>query len=161
WPNASGRTRVSGVATTGISNPPVVASMAVELGRQQADAGLRADFYARVFPSLVAWLRWFVRDRTVDGCPLPVMVHPWESGWDNSPRWDFLRDAGLRPRWPFQRADRAHVSAEQRPTDAEYHAYLALIELLDQAEYSLPRYRELSPFLIHDVLLDAVWYGAA
>jgi glucosylglycerate hydrolase len=161
WPNAGGRTRVPGVATSGISNPPVVASMAVEVGRLQPSSARRADFYARVYPGLADWLRWYVRDRTVDGCPLPVTVHPWESGWDNSPRWDFLRSAGLRPRRPFERTDRAHVSAEQRPTDAEYHAYLALIDLLGEADYSLARYREVSPFLIHDVLLDAVWYGAA
>jgi hypothetical protein len=161
WPNTGGRTRIAGLQTSGISNPPVVVSAAVELGRRQPDPGRRADFYARVYPGLVDWLRWYRRERLVDGRPLPVMVHPWESGWDNSPRWDFLRGAGLRPRTPFDRQDRAHVPAAQRPTDGEYDTYLALAELLGESEYSLARYREVSPFLVHDVLLDALWYGAA
>ncbi len=161
WPNAAGRARVDGVQTSGISNPPVVVSAAVELGRRQPDRGRRLDFYAQVYPGLVRWLRWYVRDRLLDGCPLPVSVHPWESGWDNSPRWDFVHRAGLRPRQPFERRDRDHVAAGQRPTNREYDTYLALAELLGQSGYSLQRYREVSPFLVHDVLVDALWYGAA
>lgn len=161
WPNSGGRTRIAGVHTSGISNPPIAVSAAVELGRRQPDQGRRSDFYARVYRGLVDWLQWFAQERRLDGCPLPVMVHPWESGWDNSPRWDFLRGAGLRPRVPFHRKDRSHVPAEQRPTDTQYDEYLALAELLGESEYSLQRYREVSPFLVHDVLLDALWYAAA
>jgi hypothetical protein len=161
WPNAAGRTRVSGVPTSGISNPPIVISAAVELGRRQPDRTRRLDFYARVYPGLLDWLLWYQRARVLEGCPLPVTVHPWESGWDDSPRWDFLRGAGLRPRVPFDRKDRKHVPADQRPTDRQYDEYLALAELLGECDYQLGQYRQASPFLVYDVLLDAVWYGAA
>jgi glycogen debranching enzyme len=89
------------------------------------------------------------------------MVHPWESGWDNSPRWDFLAGAGLKPRRPYQRLDTVHVGAVQRPTGKDYDSFLALAELLDECGYDIRLYRERSPFCVHDVLVDALWHRAA
>ena len=58
--------------------------------------------------------------------------HGWESGFDDSPRWDapYARiTPGEVP--PFVRRDTRHVvSAAERPTDAEYTRYLWLVEQL-------------------------------
>jgi hypothetical protein len=161
WPRAAGRTIVPGVPTSGLSNPPLVVSAAFIVGQRQADEGRRLAFYSDLYPRLAAWLRWFQRARRLPESPLLVMVHPWESGWDNSPRWDHLGAAHLKPRRPFRRLDRAHVRLAERPTDRDYDGYLALAELLDDSDYDLTRYRESSPFLVYDVLVDALWYRAA
>lgn len=161
WPGASGKTRARGVLTSGLSNPPLVVSAALELGRRQPEDARRLAFFEQVYPQLEAWLLWFRRERRLDDSPLVVTVHPWESGWDNSPRWDFLGSAELRPRRPFRRLDQLHVAPDERPSDRDYDAYLALVELLSEAEYSLPAYRARSPFLVNDVLMDALWFLAA
>jgi hypothetical protein len=115
----------------------------------------------RIYPALERWLRFFAAERRLDGSSLITVVHPWESGWDNSPRWDHLRVAGLKPKRPFARHDREHVAAEQRPEDRDYDAYLALVELFDESDYSIERYREVSPFVVNDVFVDAAWYRSA
>jgi hypothetical protein len=161
WPGAAARTVRTGVLTSGISNPPVVVSAALQVGRRQPDHDSRMAFWGRVYPALAAWLSWFGRTRRLPGSPLPVIVHPWESGWDNSPRWDFLRAAALRPRTPYRRLDQTDVLAAERPTDREYDAYIALVDLLDESDYDLGRYQQVSPFLVNDVVVDATWYRAA
>jgi len=159
WPGAQRRVAMTGELTSGISNPPVLALAASMVGPRLG--GEARAFYGRVFPALRDWLRWFRTSRTLAGSPLPVTVHPWESGWDNSPRWDFLAAAGLKPRRPYQRLDTLHVGATQRPTGKDYDSFLALAELLDGCDYDLARYREQSPFCVHDVLIDALWHRAA
>ena len=159
WPGAQRRVALAGELTSGISNPPILALAAAEVG--EALGGEGRAFQERVFEPLAGWLRWFRDSRTLPGSPLPVMVHPWESGWDNSPRWDFLAGAGLQPRKPYRRLDTVHVGASQRPTGKDYDSFLALAELLDDCDYDIGRYRERSPFCVHDVLIDALWHRAA
>ncbi len=159
WPGAERRVAVPAELTSGISNPPVLALAATMVGTRLG--GAARAFYDRIFPALRDWLLWFRTSRTLPGSPLPVMVHPWESGWDNSPRWDFLAAAALKPRRPYRRLDTVHVGAGQRPTGKDYDSFLALAELLDGSDYDLRRYRERSPFCVHDVLIDALWHRAA
>lgn len=160
WPGAAARVAEAGERTSGISNPPVVVIAALEVGRRAgAERGRR--FWERTFPALRDYVLWFRNHRTLPGSPLPVMVHPWESGWDNSPRWDLLAGAHLKPGRLYRRLDTVHVSASQRPTGKDYDAFLALAETIDSAGYDIGRIRERSPFCIHDVLLDALWFWAA
>ena len=160
WPGAASRVEIGGSLTSGISNPPVAVLAACRAGGRLPGPE-RAAFWGRVLPPLGRWLRWFLDARRLPGWGLPASVHPWETGWDNSPRWDFLRPAGLRPRRPYRRLDARRVPAAQRPGDLDYDAYLALAELLDGCGYDLRRYRAASPFLVHDVVTDAIWYRAA
>ena len=74
-----------------------------------------------------------------------TLFHGWESGTDNSPRWDAPYagvevGAGLPS---YTRRDKAHVSdAGQRPTDREYDRYLWLVEEAKRACYDAGLLRE-------------------
>jgi len=160
WPNAD-RHHAPEIPTSGISNPPVLVTAVRRVAERAPDAVSRHALLSRTFPALERWLNYLARERQLDGCPLISVVHPWETGWDNSPRWDHLQAAGLKPRQPFTRRDTEYVGAEHRPEDRDYDAYLALIELLDGADYDVRRYREVSPFVVYDVFFDACWYRAA
>jgi len=161
WPRAQAHVADSAVRTSGITNPPIVVTAALLVGRQQPNRERRLAFWRRTYPALRRFVEYLGWRRRVPGSPLVAVVHPWESGWDNSPRWDHLRDARLRPRRPFARQDARRVPPGDRPSDADYDGYLALVELLDEADYDLAGYRVRSPFCVHDVLADALWYRAA
>jgi len=161
WPRAQGHVEDPAARTSGITNPPVLVTAALLVGRRQPDREGRLAFWRRTFPELRAFIEYLAHDRRLPGAPLVAMVHPWESGWDNSPRWDHLRAAGLRPRQRPSRLDTHHVIAADRPTDADYDGYLALIELLEAADYNLTEFLASSPFCVYDVLMDALWYRAA
>ena len=77
-----------GVETSGIVQPPVHA-LAVWLTHQADEAeSVRRDFLAGLYPKLVAWHAYLRERRDLGGRGLVSVVHPWESGMDNSPAWD-------------------------------------------------------------------------
>ncbi|MDQ0748319.1 hypothetical protein QF034_002550 [Streptomyces africanus] len=115
------------VQTSGIVQPPVhaLAAWLVHL----ADPGLsRArGFLTRVYPRLAAWHRYLLHRRDLGGGGLVSVVHPWEQGMDNSPCWDRpLSRVTPAPARSFRRADLAHGSPEDRPTDLDYGRYVRL-----------------------------------
>ncbi|WP_435808292.1 MGH1-like glycoside hydrolase domain-containing protein [Streptomyces afghaniensis] len=115
------------VQTSGIVQPPVhaLAAWLVHL----ADPGLsRArGFLTRVYPQLAAWHRYLLHRRDLGGGGLVSVVHPWEQGMDNSPCWDRpLSRVTPAPARSFRRADLAHGSPEDRPTDLDYGRYVRL-----------------------------------
>lgn len=79
--------------TSGICQPPVHA-LAVQRILKAADRrgdGERrtaSDFFDRTWPRLLGWHRWLAEARDPDGVGRVTIHHGWESGMDNSPRWD-------------------------------------------------------------------------
>jgi hypothetical protein len=76
-----------------------------------------------VYPKLVAQHDHLRRVRDVAGDGLAAIVHPWESGMDNSPAWDDdLADIEIDPGDlpERRRRDLTHADAQDRPSDAAY-----------------------------------------
>ncbi len=65
------------------------------------------------------------------------MVHPWETGRDNSPEWDEPL-ARVVPSLDVSvlRKDRNHVDAAERPTDAFYNRAMQLVEEAKALRYA-------------------------
>jgi glycogen debranching enzyme len=114
--------------SSGHSQPPVVATVVRELVETGGDESERR---ARTFfDKMMAYNRWFHRERDPDGKGVIGVVHPWESGRDNSADWE---EALMRVQVPadlgsYQRRDTAHIDAEQRPRQAQYDRYLTLVK---------------------------------
>ena len=93
-----------------------------------------------------------------------TLFHGWESGTDNSPRWDAPYASvevgvGLPA---YTRRDKAHVSdACQRPSDHEYDRYLWLVEEAKAAGYDAGLLRETGSFQVGDVLFTAIFAVAS
>jgi glycogen debranching enzyme len=118
------------VATSGITQPPVLASAVRALHEADPDP----PFLEEVLPALEAWHRWLERERTFDDSGLVAILHPWESA-DNAPRFDAAL-ARIDPReLTFTRSDRRHVDEAERPTDLEYGRYFAIVERLRDCRY--------------------------
>lgn len=136
------------VATSGITQPPLLTTAVSRLHAIAPDR----SFLREVIDALELWHRWFHRDRLVRG--LVQIHHPWESGMDNSPRWDgALSRVEASPR-PLPRRDRVHVPPDQRPTDGEYGAYLSILDYLRGVRYRPPAGE--CPFRIGDVFVTSV-----
>jgi hypothetical protein len=147
--------------TSGISQPPVLPSAVYAMGMMLPDVDRRRRWWEQVFGPLRDFLLYFARERTVPGNPLIVVVHPWESGADNSPRWDFATGRGFRPSRPYRRVDTTVVDAAARPTARDYDLYMYLVELIAAHHYDLAAYLSLTPFAVYDALFNAAWYRSA
>ncbi|MBE3575716.1 MAG: hypothetical protein IMW99_09765 [Firmicutes bacterium] len=79
-----------------ITQPPMPAWAAwtVAHAPAHAPAGTAASpvdtaFLGELYPKLAAYYDWLHhRRRVAEFGDLVAILHPWESGWDNSPRWD-------------------------------------------------------------------------
>ncbi|HEY6103819.1 MAG TPA: trehalase family glycosidase [bacterium] len=147
--------------TSGISQPPVLPSAVYAVGLLQPDVDRRRRWWEQVYGPLRDFLLYFARERTVAGSPLIVVVHPWESGADNSPRWDFAAGRGFRPSRPYRRVDTTVVDPAARPTARDYDLYMYLVELIAAHHYDLAGYLPTTPFAVYDALFNAAWYRSA
>lgn len=139
-----------GVATSGITQPPVLASAVRALHEADPDR----SFLEEVLPAVDAWHRWLEHERSFDDSGLVAILHPWESA-DNAPRFDAAL-ARIDPReLTFTRSDRRHLDAAERPTDLEYGRYLAIVEHLRDHGYRPASLNE-APFAYVDLCFNAV-----
>ncbi len=150
--------------TSGICQPPVhaIALQRILEGADRlggADRAAADAFLDRAWPRLLAWHRWLATARDPEQVGRVTIHHGWESGMDNSPRWDLpyarVQVGASLP--PYERRDTAFVAdPSQRPSDEEYDRYLWLIEEMKGVGYDDRRVREVSSFAVEDVFFSAV-----
>lgn len=147
--------------TSGITQPPVLAT-AVRLMHERApDHAASLAFVRQIYPALLAWHRWLYAARDPHGTGLVAIIHPWESGTDNATRWtEPMRRIKPTNLPPYQRRDRQHVARDERPTDADYECYIYLIDHFRRAAYNASNLYETSPFLVQDLLFNALLHRA-
>jgi glucosylglycerate hydrolase len=157
----------AGARTSGLCQPPVHALAVRRIwetsrGKDEERAARARAFLGGNYPRLFSWHRYLATARDPEGSGLVTIYHPWESGTDNSPRWDdALARVSIGEIPPYTRYDLQHVEdPSHRPTDEEYDRYLWLLELLKRARYDEAAIYESHPFLVKDVLFSAVLVAA-
>lgn len=148
-----------GIATSGIIQPPVHA-IAMRAIVERVSPEQAREIAHEFYRPLLAWHRYLMSVRDPENSGLITIVHPWESGMDNSPRWDealarIVVPEGELP--PYQRRDLSHVAApSQRPTDHDYDRFMWILEVLKRGGYRVDQiYAEL-PFRMKDVFSSAL-----
>jgi glycogen debranching enzyme len=146
-----------GRPTSGLTQPPLHARAALEV----AQRGGGDDFLRRLFGRLAAQHRYLAERRDAGGAGLAAIVHPWESGLDDSPAWDAPLAAVELPAGgvePYERRDRQHVDPSERPSDAAYDRFVHLAGTYRDRGYTDDGD---SAFLVEDPLFNAIWLWSA
>jgi hypothetical protein len=114
-------------------------------------------------PKLAAWHRWLATVRDPDGQGLVQIHHGWESGMDNSPRWDDAYAAiVVEQETELRRHDTALVAdVSERPSDREYQRYLHLVAQMRSVDYDDGRIGQIIDFRVGDVFMTAILAVAA
>ena len=74
------------------------------------------DAVLPLYEAALKWHRWWYSARDPEGTGLVALLHPWESGSDNSPAWDIaLARVPTTTDTPVVRKDTGHVNASMRP----------------------------------------------
>ncbi len=147
------------VRTTGIVQPPVHALAALHLHRVSP----AADRLRELYPALVAQQEYLLKHRDAGGLGLVSIVHPWESGLDNSPSWDAAlarvpADPEVLAR--YERRDTSKAVASHRPTNADYARYIGLAESYRDAGYRDFDLAETHPFVVECPAFNALTAAA-
>ena len=135
------------VASSGISQPPVAATMARLIFDKDPEAGKQR--IAPLFDKLTAWHRWFMEWRTDQSAV--CITHPWEAGRDNAPDWDGAM-AGIDPTsvGEYTRRDTSHVDSAMRPTKYDYDRYIWLVQMGKRLKWNEAEIQAQKAFRIAD-----------
>jgi hypothetical protein len=74
------------LATSGITQPPMIAEAVVRIGKKLAKPQ-RRTWYQTVYPKLLTYHQWFYAERDPHHSGLSLQIHSWETGLDNTPPW--------------------------------------------------------------------------
>ena len=150
---ATGKT----VPTSGITQPPVAGFAALRIFERAKDKKLATEKARALLPRIHAWHKWFFANRDPHGTGLVAIIHPWESGRDNSVDWDeaFERipTKGVNP---FKRRDTNHANPDHRPTDEQYKRYIWLVQRFRSLGWDNTKLHDASPFQIVDPGFNAI-----
>ncbi|HWT30267.1 MAG TPA: trehalase family glycosidase [Propylenella sp.] len=143
--------------TSGITQPPVLGYVMKRLLDEAKDKPLAADMARQLIPKAAAWHRWFYADRDPANTGLVAIIHPWESGRDNSIDWDeALARVPTEGVEPYQRRDTQHVDQSQRPHKAEYDRYIWLVQHFRGLDWDNAELHDASPFRVVDPGFNAI-----
>lgn len=141
----------SGVPTSGITQPPVAASILYSLWSSVDEESVRQRL-EKLFPKVLAWHRWFHAYRVLKSSGAVVITHPWESGRDNSAEWDEPAAAiDVSAVKPYQRRDLQYSNVNMRPTKLDYGRYVALIDFGRANNWNHELIANDGPFRVADV----------
>lgn len=167
---------VGNIPSSGLTQPPILATIVraitqhatrntQHVTRNTHHASPNSDYVLRftqsAFPHLLAWHRWLHTTRAIDHTGLPCLIHPWESGMDNSPLWaDALDRITPRDLPPFKRRDQIHVAPDERPLAPDYERFVYLIDCGRRLRWAPRALLEQMPFLVQDVLFCSILHRA-
>ncbi|WP_372571609.1 amylo-alpha-1,6-glucosidase [Ruegeria jejuensis] len=145
------------VPTSGITQPPVAGFAASKMFDRASDTELATKQARALLPRIHAWHKWFFECRDPKGTGLVALIHPWESGRDNSVDWDDVFErVPTDDVQPFQRRDLQHADPDHRPTDEQYLRYIWLVQRFRSLGWDNVKLHDASPFQVVDPGFNAI-----
>ena len=156
------------IETSGITQPPMLAQAIVKIG-EKLTKQKRREWYKEVFPSLIKYHQWLYSERDPHDEGLVLLIHPWESGLDNSPPWMYELNDHLLPAWirflrfthldnifEWFRSDNVLALKNQRLTNIEALALYSVQRRIRRKNYEFNRIIDHSLFAIEDLTFNSI-----
>ncbi len=156
------------VATSAITQPPVLAEAVVQIGQKLASAE-RQQWYRDMYPALVNYHSWLYEERDPNKSGIVLQIHPYESGLDNTPPWVAELHAHHKPWWlpaakalPIDwlinrfRRDVKHTDKNQRITNLDALLYIDIILRYRARDYQTNEVIVRDKFLVEDLTFNCV-----
>lgn len=160
------------VATTGITQPPMLAEAVVQIGKRLEDPE-RRQWYRLMYQPLVDYHSWLYTDRDPHGEGLVLQIHPWETGLDNTPPWmhelhehqlswwvQAVETLKLQPVVNLFRRDTHSVPSDQRFSAVEALAMFDAQRRLKRKAYDIDRILDRGLFAIEDITYNSIFIRA-
>src|SRR5665213_449608 len=160
------------VTTTGITQPPMLAEAVVQVGKKM-ELPERRLWYRMVYPALLNYHQWLYKERDPHGEGLVLLVHPWETGLDNTPPWMDEMHEHLMPLWirliekthfdrviSLFRRDTKSVHADQRFSTVESLMLMDTQHRLRRKRYDINKILDHSLFAIEDLAFNSIFIRA-
>lgn len=156
------------VATSGLTQPPMLAEAVVRVGKK-LKMPVRRAWYKKMLPHLVRYHEWIYAERNPHNEGLAILVHPYESGLDNSPPWISELWKHSMPWWvrAIQKAhldnlinkvrrDTKHIPPGQRMSNIEAAAYWSALRRLRRRAYNSEAILSRPLFAVEDLAFNCI-----
>lgn len=172
WNSAVNPNSPDGQATSGITQPPMLAEAIVLIGEKLKKSERRV-WYRQTYPALLRYHEWLYQERDPHKEGLVLQIHPWETGLDNTPPWmqemhehqlaywirivKFLRLGGIINVF---RNDTKRIPASQRIDIIDALGLFSTQRRLRRKGYDINRILRHSLFAIEDLTFNSIFIRA-
>ena len=161
YPNYTAWNCGNKISSSGITQPPVMASILKKILDKNALNKKQFIKIKKIVKKLKKYHEWFIKYRDPDKTGLVSILHPWESGYDNSPLWDApLNKIKLEKNLKYKRGDIKVVNPEFRPLDIDYDRYVTIKNHLKKINYNPEKIYKLSMFNVVDLGFNSLFLKA-
>ncbi|MBI2592037.1 glycoside hydrolase [Candidatus Saccharibacteria bacterium] len=156
------------VATSGITQPPMLAEAVVRVG-EKMKLPERRTWYKMMFPSLLRYHEWLYTDRDPHKEGLIILLHPYEAGLDNSPPWISEMRKHSMPWWvrlieklhldgvvELVRRDTRHIPPGQRISNIEAMVQWSALHRLRRHAYNSEAIMSRALFAVEDLAFNCI-----
>ena len=135
YPNHSVWNCGNKIKSSGITQPPVLAIILKRI----LDKNIIKDKekIKSIIKKVKKYHQWLMKYRDPKNSGLVSILHPWESGYDNSPLWDEpLKSIKIEKNLKYKRGDNKVVNPDFRPLDIDYDRYVTIKNHLRKNKYN-------------------------
>ena len=159
YPNHSVWNCGNKIKSSGITQPPVLAIILKRI----LDKNIIKDKekIKSIIKKVKKYHQWLMKYRDPKNSGLVSILHPWESGYDNSPLWDEpLNAIKIEKNLKYKRGDNKVVNPDFRPLDIDYDRYVTIKNHLRKNKYNPKKLYETSMFNVVDVGFNSIFLKA-
>lgn len=168
WDSHLNRFAPKDLKTSGITQPPMLAEAVYKVG-QKLDEKDRLQFYEEMVDCLVRYHQWLYIERDPDENGLIALIHPYESGLDNSPVWlaavhrlrfpwwiRFFKIKNFKKFFNYFRRDTSRVAESQRISLSDAAEYFYILKKIKKYKYDSRKILHKSKPIVEDLAFNSI-----
>ena len=145
------------VPSSGITQPPIIATIIKKIIDQNKLDQSQMKRMEIIIKKLKKYLDWFYNYRDTNKIGLAAIIHPWESGLDNSPIWDGPLDkVKIEENLKYERRDLNVSRSSNRPLKKDYDGYITLLNQFKKNKYNPSKIVNESMFNVIDIGFNSI-----
>ncbi len=161
YPNHSVWNCGNKIHSSGITQPPVLAIILKRILDKNKVKDKEKIKIKSIVKKLKKYHQWLIKYRDPKNTGLVSILHPWESGYDNSPLWDYsMNEVKVEKNLKYKRGDNKVINPEYRPLDEDYDRYVTIKNHLRKNKYDPKKLYKKSMFNVVDVGFNSIFLKA-
>ena len=161
YPNYTAWNCGNKIHSSGITQPPILATILKEILIKNKINKTQLSNIIKIIQKIRKYHEWFIKFRDPKKTGLVSILHPWESGYDNSPIWDEpMNKVKIEKNIKYKRADNKVINPDYRPLNIDYDRYVTIKNNLKKNKYNPKKVYKESFFNVVDVGFNSIFLKA-
>ena len=158
YPNHTAWNCGNKIRSSGITQPPVLVSILKQIIDKNKITNIQKKEIKKFIIKIKKSHEWFIKYRDPIKTGLVSILHPWESGYDNSSLWDEpMNKVKIEKNIQYKRADNKVINPEHRPLNIDYDRYVTIKNDLRKKKYDPKKIFKTSLFNVVDIGFNSIF----